>query len=262
MQNKGQSYLLREWGSLVCAFAYFTRLKLPLHKYYAEENMNGAAKYLPLVGWLVGGMAAGVYWGAIHVMPAMIALLLAVISQLFLTGALHEDGFADVCDAFGGGWTKERILEIMKDSNVGVFGLVGILLLLALKMALLAYIPSSIVCVSFIAGASLSRAAAVSMMFTNDYARSDDSSKSKQVAVRMSFGDFLFVLIVGILPLLLFQEWYVLGLLPVIGIVRYLMGRYFKKWIGGYTGDCLGAIQQVSEVVVYLYILIYLWNFI
>jgi adenosylcobinamide-GDP ribazoletransferase len=175
-----------------------------------------------------------------------------MIASILTTGAFHEDGFADVCDGFGGGWTKEKILLIMKDSRLGTFGVVGLGLILLLKWSVLKYFPVNTLIIVLISGHAISRLNAVSLISTDKYARDDDSSKSKPLATKMSTGRLIFAILFGLAPLALFYNAYVpLALLPLL-IVRWYLSGYFKKWIGGYTGDCLGAVQQVSEVVFYL----------
>jgi adenosylcobinamide-GDP ribazoletransferase len=192
------------------------------------------------------------FYGFQFILPKEIALLLSMVASVLTTGAFHEDGFADVCDGFGGGWTKEKILLIMKDSRLGTYGVIGIGLMLLLKWTSLNYLPATTIVITLIAGHTISRLNAVSLIFTDEYAREDDTSKTKPLATKMSAGSLVFAIITGLLPLLLFANIYVwITLIPLL-LVRWYFSGYFKKWIGGYTGDCLGAVQQVSEVVFYL----------
>jgi adenosylcobinamide-GDP ribazoletransferase len=115
----------------------------------------------------------------------------------------------------------------------------------------------------FVAAHSVSRLAAVSIVFTHNYSREDASSKSKPIAQSYTWREVLGALFFGLLPLFIlsFFHWQlILALIPVF-LTRFFMARYFQKWIDGYTGDCLGATQQVGEVVFYLSI-IALWKFI
>jgi adenosylcobinamide-GDP ribazoletransferase len=234
------------------ALMFFTRIPCPKWVDHSEEYLNKSSKYFPIVGIIVGSISALVYWLCQLILPLEIALIFSMIASILTTGAFHEDGFADVCDGFGGGWTKEKILLIMKDSRLGTFGVVGLGLILLLKWSTLRYFPVNTLVIVLISGHAISRLNAVSLIYTDRYARDDESSKSKPLATRMSSGELIFSILFGLAPIALFKNANVLlALLPLL-LIRWYFSRYFKKWIGGYTGDCLGAVQQVSEVVFYL----------
>lgn len=242
----------REIRIFFTALMFFTRIPCPKWVDHSEEYLNKASKYFPIIGIIVGTISALIYWLFQLVFPVEIALIFSMIASVMITGAFHEDGFADVCDGFGGGWTKEKILLIMKDSRLGTFGVISLALILLLKWSVLKYFPVNTLMIALVSGHAISRLNAVSLIFTDTYAREDDSSKSKPLATKMSSGELVFAILFGIAPLALFTNAYVfLTLVPLL-LVRWYFSRYFKKWIGGYTGDCLGAVQQVSEVVFYL----------
>jgi adenosylcobinamide-GDP ribazoletransferase len=184
--------------------------------------------------------------------------------SVLLTGAFHEDGFADVCDGYGGGWTKEKILEIMKDSRVGTYAVIGVILLFALKIFTLIELMQIEVwlCMkSVVLAHVISRWSATTVIFTHQYSRADASSKIKPIAKKLTLVNLLIASVWLIPAFLLFQKIWILALIfPVYGIKMYL-AHYFEKWIDGYTGDCLGATQQVNEIVSLLFCL-GLWKFI
>src|ERR1700712_3963673 len=134
------------------ALMYFTRIPCPKWVDHSEEYLNKSSRYFPLVGIIIGAISGFTYWGFQWILPGEIALLLAMIASILATGAFHEDGFADVCDGFGGGWTKEKILLIMKDSRLGTYGVVGIGLMLLLKWTVLKYLPAETIVVTLISG--------------------------------------------------------------------------------------------------------------
>ncbi|HEY2581232.1 MAG TPA: adenosylcobinamide-GDP ribazoletransferase [Mucilaginibacter sp.] len=238
------------------ALMYFTRIPCPKWVDHSEEYLNKSSRYFPVVGIIVGSISALVYWIFQFIIPGEIAIILSIIASVLATGAFHEDGFADICDGFGGGWTKEKILLIMKDSRLGTYGVLGLGLILLLKWSLLTHIPSAVLIVVLISGHAISRLNAVSLIYTDQYAREDDTSKSKPLATKMSTGSLLFAMICGLGPLFLFANPYVfLAIFPLL-VTRWYFSAYFKKWIGGYTGDCLGAVQQVSELVFYISLLV------
>ena len=238
------------------AVMFFTRIPCPNFTDHDPEYLNRSSKYFTLVGILLGALCGFSFWLSIQVFSPSIAILLSMATSLLLTGAFHEDGLADVCDGFGGGWKKLKILDIMKDSRVGTYGLVGLGLVLAIKFVALNEMPIEMVVVVLISGHAISRLTSVSLIYTDEYAREDLLSKSKPLATKMSHVDYLIAAFFGLIPLLLMKNyWIFLSIIPLI-VVKLYFSRYFNKWIGGYTGDCLGAVQQIAEIVYYLSVLL------
>lgn len=246
------------------ALMFYTRIPCPPNIDHSEAYINKATRYFPLIGWIVGGLTALVIWGLHFVFPPAICVVLALAAGVLVTGAFHEDGFADVCDGFGGGWTKEKILDIMKDSRVGTYAVVGITLLFALKIfTLVALMEMDLLfCIKTILLAHvISRWSATTVIFTHEYSRTDASSKIKPIAKKLTASNLLIASIFLIPAFLLFLNgWMLLVFIPVYGMKMYL-ANYFQKWIDGYTGDCLGATQQINEVVCLLFSL-GVWKFI
>jgi adenosylcobinamide-GDP ribazoletransferase len=248
---------------------FYTRIPCPKNIDHNPDYLNKATRYFPLIGWIVGSISFLAFYLFSFFLSIEIAVILAIITSILTTGAFHEDGFADVCDGFGGGWTKEKILMIMKDSAIGAYGAIGLVLLFLLKFKLLSESTllfsnqSLLIFLLFISAHSLSRLAAISIIFTHEYSRDDATSKSKPIAKNYTwkevFGSFFFGL-VPLMALSCFNYKILFALIPVF-ITRSFLARYFQKWIEGYTGDCLGATQQVCEVIYYLSIL-FLWKFI
>ena len=117
------------------ALGFYTRFPVPKNQDYS--GLPQASVYLPLIGWLVGGSAGLCFYLADLLLPTTTAVILALIGGTLLTGAFHEDGFADVCDGFGGGYGKQQILDIMKDSRIGTYGALALLMAFTLKFAAL-----------------------------------------------------------------------------------------------------------------------------
>ena len=239
------------------ALSFYTRLPSPPSQDYTK--LPQAVLYLPLVGWLVGGITAISFYLADSLWPQETAVILAFVTGIFLTGAFHEDGFADVCDGFGGGWSKEPILEIMKDSYIGVYGVMGLLLIFLLKISLLGGMSPAAVPLVLLVGNSISRLPPLLLMRRYNYARSNES-KSAGAVYNPNSQELAVAAIIALLPMMLLPGLCVLAIIPVLGINWYL-GRYFYRYIGGYTGDCLGASQQIAETVFYLSVSA-LWIFI
>jgi adenosylcobinamide-GDP ribazoletransferase len=255
------------------ALMFYTRIPCPKNITHHSDYLNKATRYFPLVGWIVGTISFAAFFLFSFFLSVEIAVILAIIASILTTGAFHEDGFADVCDGFGGGWTKEKILMIMKDSAIGAYGAIGLVLLFLLKFKLLSesvlhyqtndLISSFQIFLLFVSAHALSRLAAISIIFTHEYSRDDATSKSKPIAKSNTWKEIVGAFFFGLIPLLVLSYFHyqvLLVLIPVF-LTRYFLGRYFQKWIDGYTGDCLGAAQQVCEVVYYLS-LIFVWKFI
>ncbi len=235
------------------ALGYFTRVPVPRWVGFEPPWLNAAARYFPLVGVLVGVLAALVYLGALHVFPAGVAVLLSMAATLLVTGAFHEDGLADCLDAFGGGYKKEDVLRIMHDSRIGAFGAIGLIVALALKWQTLAMLPPLRAATLMIAGHAASRVLAISYLASLEYVRPE--GKAKPVAQRLSASALLLAAVFG-LPWLCWPAWpdwrAAIATLAVLGVLRFALGRYFVRRIGGYTGDCLGFAQQIFELAIYL----------
>ena len=230
---------------------FFTRLPCPRWVDHDPTYLTKSSRYFPLVGIIVGGLGACIYLIASFVFAHSISIVLSMIATILITGAFHEDGLADVCDGFGGGWTKDDILRIMKDSRIGAYGVIGTICALGLKFLCLLEMPHGVIVPAMISGHALSRFAGVTLLYTHPYVRSEDV-KAKPAAEKMDIPSLLLAGIFGLMPLLLFKDAQVLWALVPVFVARFWLGRYFRKWIGGQTGDCGGATQQVCEVVFYL----------
>ncbi|ALO17343.1 Cobalamin synthase [Salinivirga cyanobacteriivorans] len=245
----------REFKILLTAITFFTRI--PVYKYadFSKGALNKSSRYFTLVGYIVGGFAALVFYLSNMIFSVSISVILSTGASILLTGAFHEDAIADVFDGFGGGWEKQRILDIMKDSRVGAFGAVGLIMVLITKIMASVEIPVHYIPISIFTAHAISRFSSTLMIYTHEYVRENDDAKAKPMAKSIGTGSIIFSFVLATLPITLFcNYWLFLAIIPV-WLTKVFMARYFKKWIGGYTGDCLGAIQQISEVVFYLSVL-------
>lgn len=252
------------------ALMFFTRIPIPKIPYH-PNMLQESARYFTWVGILVGSIAGLTFYLSSLLFSIELSILISMLSSIWVTGAFHEDGLADCFDAFGGGWKKEQILTIMKDSRLGTYGVIGLIASLSLKFLLLRELVHilSLYLLPFtlITAHSISRGMAIVMMQTLPYVQDIDSSKSKPLANRQLTLLELIIASIGIiLPLLVLilksnqQFELTLVVIPVF-IGALLLGNYWKKWIGGYTGDCLGATQQITELIFYFTVLL-IWKFI
>ena len=238
---------------------FYTRIPVPAWVGFSTEQGNRSTKYLPALGWIVGSVVAGVYAVAQLVFPTAVAVVLGLIAGVLCTGAFHEDGFADICDGLGGGLGKERSLEIMKDSRLGAYAVLGTVLLFALKITTLTAIGDAglaTIAAAIVFAAVFSRWFVVTIIFTDEYARDDQTSKVKSMTARLSRPELIAATgwILPLLGLAWWRPWWLLAV-PLALAGRFLLARWFRRRLGGYTGDCLGATQQILEMTILLTVL-------
>lgn len=253
------SLLRREREFLIAALMFYTRLPTPANASHSELILNRSRKYFPLIGILVGGLSALVYCMTVAVLPSSICIVLSMIATVLATGAFHEDGFADTCDGFGGGWDKKQVLTIMKDSRLGTYGAIGLFSILALKFTLLFELSQqamlTFACM-LLASHALSRQYSSSVIECFDYVQDIDLSKVKPITDRRlgraDISTSIALTFVAMLGLLLLEPLASLCAALLAACGAYIFARYARTRIGGYTGDVLGAIQQIAEVLFYI----------
>ncbi|MDW6004234.1 adenosylcobinamide-GDP ribazoletransferase [Vibrio mangrovi] len=235
------------------SLSFFSRIPVPASVPYSTERMNQSGRYFSLVGLLLGLICYGVYSVFLLVLPEHISVLLMICVSLLLTGAFHEDGLTDMADGIGGGMTTERRLEIMKDSRIGTYGASALIMALAVKYSVLSYLAlhTSMLQVLLV-GYALSRAIAASLIYDMPYVSDSNTSKSKPLASRQTIYELGILLFFGIISCIGLG----LSILMIMGCVCFLL-RFGLKWwllrrIGGFTGDCLGGVQQIMELTIYL----------
>lgn len=234
------------------ALMFYTRIPVPKSTGYSSENLNKATRYFPLVGIIIGGVGALGFYAASMLFSIYPSILFSILSMILITGAFHEDALSDFCDGFGGGYSKEKILEIMKDSRIGTYGAIGLILLILMKIFLLAEIDPLKIPIIIIAAHALSRVNPVLLMFSSQYVREDSTSKSKPVGETKSIITLVFAIVFGLLPLILIPYQTIPFLVAAMLLIFLYFRYYVHKKLGGYTGDVLGALQQLSEVGFYI----------
>ena len=246
-----------ELYTLLLAVQFLTRLPVSTGDAFSPERLSASVRHYPLVGILIGAIAAGAFAGAQLIFPHLVAVILSTTLILLLTGAFHEDGLADTFDGVGGGLTVERSLEIMKDSRIGTYGTLAVFAVLAIKVASLSALAPPAVIVSLIAGHGLSRWSSVVVIATSSYVR--ESGTGKPTAEGIGGGPMVYASVTALacIALIAFLLTPASAIFAAVGLVsgHVAMRLVFERKIGGYTGDCLGATQQASEIGVYLGIL-------
>jgi adenosylcobinamide-GDP ribazoletransferase len=257
MINASQKENLQEEKvRLLLAISFFTRIPVKLPAEITPEQLNKASRYFAIAGLLVGLICSLIYMVSVEYLPKSIAVLLAMAASILVTGAFHEDGWADVWDGFGGGWSVEQKLNIMKDSRLGTYGAAALFIILLLKFQSLMALASPVV--ALILANTLSRVIATSLIYDMPYVALDATSKVKPLAQSLSNNSLIILLVTGILVSLWFLSvGECLLLFVILFVFRTLLAFWFNRQLGGYTGDCLGAAQQCSEIVIYLSLLVF-----
>jgi adenosylcobinamide-GDP ribazoletransferase len=238
------------------AFIFFTRLPFWRLHQPPQASYKTVVEHWPLAGWLTGGvMAATLYVGSMY-LPYIVAVLLAIIVRLLVTGALHEDGLADSLDGFGGGGhDRERILAIMKDSHIGTYGVLGLILYELLLAACLFSLPPTLAALTILAADPYAKMVTAQLILMMPYARKEEEAKNKTVYRKMDWKAGISLAIQGLLPMGLYLwytglAWELIIFLPCL--TMYFLYLLIWNRLRGYTGDCCGAVCLLVELTVYL----------
>lgn len=267
--REAMSGLLHELRLVAVALQFLTRVPVPAKVGFQPEWLQACVRHFPLVGCLVGGVAAGVFWVAASVWPLPVAVLISMATTLWLTGGFHEDGWADTLDALGGAVSRDRALTIMKDSRIGAYGAMGLALMLMLKAAALwslAVQGPALAMMAMLWSHAGSRAAPVLLMRLLPYAGDAEHAKAKPLATQVSWASagvaWIWLAVISGAMLLVARHmesaslrFWPLGLAwALLGLTGVMLacGRWFERRLGGYTGDTLGATQQCTELVALL----------
>jgi adenosylcobinamide-GDP ribazoletransferase len=231
------------------AVQFLTRLPVPRIN-HSETELGKAAAFFPLVGVIVGGGAALAFSLLHRLLPVPAAVLCAIVCAAFITHGLHEDGLADTFVGFGGGWTKDRVLEIMRDSRIGTYGSLALIFLMLGKFNFLSALAEGQIWRWLIVAHTAARWTTLPLCGWLPYARDQGQGKlvARQVgAWEIITGTATLFLILRLLP------WQAaVPALLVTGLVTLFSGLYFRARLQGVTGDCLGATNQLAEVGLYL----------
>ena len=232
------------------AVQFLTRIRVPAGDFHADDLANSLV-FFPLVGLLLaaGGLLLHFFLATHTATP--VAILVILLYLVLLTGALHEDALADAADGFGGGWEKQQILAIMRDSRIGSYGAIAIAFSLLGRFVLLTELPGMKFAAYFAAGQVLSRWTPLPLSFFLLPAQAG-SGQGSRVAGKVSRFSFVCgtVLALGIAALFLKSALFLAGSVAVL--ITVITGFYYHKRLGGITGDCLGATIQLAEIGVYL----------
>jgi adenosylcobinamide-GDP ribazoletransferase len=242
---------MAEWLRLfLIAIQFLTRLPVPDNLKASEETLGKAAKFFPVVGVMVGAGAGLTFWLLQYILPPSAAVLGAIIFTAFITNGFHEDGLADAFDGFGGGWTKEQALEIMRDSRLGTYGALALVFLVLGKYSLLLSLTPGQVWRWLIVAHTASRWTVLPLCAWLPYARAE--GQGKLVAKQIGKVEILIGSVTLFITVLLLSWQAALAAVLVAGLATLISGFYYRARLSGITGDCLGATNQITEVALYL----------
>ena len=231
--------------SLLAAIAFLTRI--PIRRAFSTEETARAAAWFPLIGGLLGALYGAIWWGAMRIVPIYVAAVLILIAEALLTGALHFDGLADTADGFGGGRTRDDVLRIMRDHAIGTYGATALILMFLLTAASLVALKTPLlVAYWLIAGGVLGRWAIVLLSRALPYARPADAV-SAHIGTRE-----LILATAPVCALGFLIRWQALVAAGVTLVLAAALGAFYRRRIGGVTGDTLGAAAQICETAVLL----------
>ncbi len=246
----------RWYDRLWAAFIYFTRLPFWRVHQPPRECYRSVVEFWPLTGWLTGSVMAGTLLLASMYLPYAVAVLLAIVARLLVTGAFHEDGLADFFDGFGGGGKdRNRILAIMKDSHIGTYGVLGLVVYELLLAATLFSIGGETGALAILAADPFAKMVTAQLVMMMPYARREDEAKSKTVYRKMDWKAGIGLAIQGLLPMTAFLwftglDWQMVIFVPCLAM--YFLYLLIWRRLHGYTGDCCGAVCMLVELAVYL----------
>lgn len=245
----------QQYRLFLVALQFLTRLPVPPLTHYQSDWLHQSSRYFPAVGLLVGLLVGAAFAFLSMWFSPLLAALVSTALGVYITGAFHEDGLADTCDGLGGGYSKARALEIMKDSRLGTFGVLGLILLVGTKVALLSEFSAwqGLVALTFVHGAS--RLACISLIVLLPYGGDIDHAKAKPMAQQMNITQWGIAAAWLVLPCVYLMSVFggtkVLLMCVLMLLTTGFMFKLLKRRLAGYSGDGLGATQQLAEVAGY-----------
>ncbi|MCK5021835.1 MAG: adenosylcobinamide-GDP ribazoletransferase [Candidatus Pacebacteria bacterium] len=240
--------------NLLLAIITFTRIPFPQKDLNLDmDELYKSMAFFPFCGFIIGLFCSAILYSLQNILPVNILILTVIFIMTIITGAFHEDGLADVCDSYGG-YTKEKKLEIMRDSRIGTFGVLGLIMLIFFKFFLLKEISLEILPIAIITSLTIGRFCVIPIIKLYSCLERDEGEQNYVSHIlnfnyRTLFIAFLFTIIITGLVLGFIKA---LLILFIVQIIILLIGIYFKHSLGGISGDVCGTLEQIGELIVYL----------
>lgn len=255
---------------LLASLTLFTRLPWWRIRQIPTEAFHHAVEYWPFAGWITGGISVAIFAVGIRFMPLQFVVILMLAGRLLLTGALHEDGLADFCDGMGGGTSRERILQIMKDSHIGTYGVIGLILYTLFIYNVLTELPMQflktslqshqnpilLMCATVLTADVWGKSCASLLVSQLPYSRRQEDAKTGVVYTRLHIGWHILRMAIASVPVIVL--WTLCRTMPhpiILAIpllTEALISLFLRRKIGGYTGDCCGATFLLCEASIYI----------
>jgi adenosylcobinamide-GDP ribazoletransferase len=241
--------LIKYFNNFLLILQFLTRIPISLNLECKQENFKKAALYLPIVGLIVGGIQWLTYYVLTNLLPANITSIFVFIISVLITGALHVDGIGDTCDGFYAFKGKDKIIEIMKDSRIGTYACIAIVMDILLKISSMTYIIENKLAIIIILAPVIARFSIIFISLIGKPAKSSGSGNlfignmSKIIALCAALLTFVVsIIFVGILDSTI--------IFIISMIITFLVNKYSESKIGGITGDILGANNELVEIFV------------
>ena len=248
------------------ALGFFTRLPVPHYSDFKESYLDQSAKFFPLIGTIVGFIGALSFYLTSLIFPQALAVIISMAITIYITGSFHEDGLADSADGMGGGYERKHILIIMQDSRLGTYGVIALIIMLLAKFQTLNALNSVVVPAVLIVGHTVSRLSAIWIMATLNYVKSE--GKAKPLATGINGKHLLMANFFGLMPFIIIITFLFMAHHSVLSVIQFILltllpmcisfswwRAKIKRYLGGYTGDTLGAMQQITELAFYMGVL-------
>ena len=233
---------------------FLTRLPCPAWVDHSAAWLARSTPYFPAIGLGIGLFGAVAYGAAVLLWPPLVALAVAVAATVWLTGAFHEDGLADTFDGVGGGWTSDEMLAIMKDSRIGTYGAVALVLTLGVKVGALLVVAERgtlAVAAALVAGHVLGRWSSLPLIWRLPYVQ-HSGAKSKPFAASVTPGRLAAGTLFATAAVALALGTRAVPAFGAAALVALVGGAWLRRVLGGITGDALGAVNSLAEAAVYL----------
>jgi adenosylcobinamide-GDP ribazoletransferase len=252
------------WKRNLAKLGFFSALKFltifPAPKRWGKtiEELGQSLSYFPLIGLILGAMLLGLDYGLSLILPDAVVNVLLIITLVIMTGAHHLDGLMDSFDGTVSGKSRDRRLEIMADSHVGTFGIIAAILLLLLKYASLSSVPANVIMPALLLMPTLGRWIVVNTIFIFPSAKSSGMGfvfKKGATWQRLTIAT-----IIALAASVLLLRWHGAVLMAALWLITFGIASYFRSRLGGLTGDVYGAINELSEVLVLILVIILYWS--
>ncbi len=257
-------WLKEQINLFLLTVGFFTRIPIPKNTPYSDELLNHTTRFYGIIGIFIGLINYLALITLCFYLPKELAFTLAIAFSLYLTGAFHEDGLADMVDGFGGGFTPEKKLNIMKDSRQGTYGVSALIITILLYFFSYKYLTqfgSIVTLFAIVIGHTISRVMAGTLIASLPYLRAlDTAAKAKPLATKLRKSDLSIMLLSGIALMLLFTPLYALIFFGICIFLHFILKGYLTHHLGGYTGDCLGAAQIITMFITWIFIIALLHN--